>query len=292
MDAVITYVNGNDPVWKRDYQNHTNIPIMDKRFRDWGTLKYLLRGIEKYMPFVRNVYLVVSHTSQVPQWANTENLKIVLHKDIIPAEYLPTFNSNTIEMHLHNIQGLDEEYLYFNDDTFPVDECQATDFIKDGKAIVGISTHYLSVGMYKKICKNSCNLARKALGMKPSLKFIRPQHICMPMLRSQVTEVYNKVKKEILSTLSTTRESKNVTQYIFVNYMFFKGLVINRRIPSKHLSVALCTPKKLKQHITAPTRKIVCINDVKLSEEKFNTLKSVAIESFETRFPMKSKFEK
>ena len=119
MDIVITYVDGNDPVWKQDYEKYTNVPVMQKRFRDWGTLKYLLRGIEVNMPFIRNVYLVVSHPSQVPQWADTQNLKIVLHKDIIPEEYLPTFNCNPIEMHLHRIDGLDEEYLYFNDDMFP-----------------------------------------------------------------------------------------------------------------------------------------------------------------------------
>ena len=55
MDAVITYVDGNDPVWKRDYEKTTNVPVMEKRFRDWGTLKYLLRGIETKMPFIRNV---------------------------------------------------------------------------------------------------------------------------------------------------------------------------------------------------------------------------------------------
>ena len=47
MDIVITYVDGNDPVWKKDYEKHTNVPVMQKRFRDWGTLKYLLRGIER-----------------------------------------------------------------------------------------------------------------------------------------------------------------------------------------------------------------------------------------------------
>ena len=59
MDIVITYVDGNDPVWKQDYEKTTRIPVMEKRFRDWGTLKYLLRGIEASMPFIRNVYLVV-----------------------------------------------------------------------------------------------------------------------------------------------------------------------------------------------------------------------------------------
>ena len=102
MDVVITYVDGNDPVWKADYQKYTNIPVMQKRFRDWGTLRYLLRGIEVNMPFIRNVYLVVSHISQVPQWADQNNLKIVLHKDIIPEEFI---NSNIdTAFFLHNIE--------------------------------------------------------------------------------------------------------------------------------------------------------------------------------------------
>jgi hypothetical protein len=130
MDIVITYVDGNDPVWQRDYEKYINVPVMQKRFRDWGTLRYLLRGIETNMPFIRNVYLVVSHTSQVPQWVDTENLKIVLHEEIIPAEHIPTFNSTVIEMFLHNIEGLDEEYLYFNDDIFPVLPSKPEDFFR------------------------------------------------------------------------------------------------------------------------------------------------------------------
>jgi hypothetical protein len=67
--------------------------VLEKRFRDWGTLRYLFRGIAENMPFVRKVHLVVSHESQVPEWVNREEVHIVLHKDIIPAEFLPTFNS-------------------------------------------------------------------------------------------------------------------------------------------------------------------------------------------------------
>ena len=46
MDAVITYVDGNDPVWREAYRSRLGDGINGKHFRDWGTLKYLLRGIE------------------------------------------------------------------------------------------------------------------------------------------------------------------------------------------------------------------------------------------------------
>ena len=193
MDIVITYVNGLDPEWQKDYEKHTNTPILEKRFRDWGTLKYLMRGIEKNMPFIRKVHLVVARESQVPEWVNRNEVNIVLHKDIIPAEHLPTFNCNPIEMHLHRIEGLDEEYIYFNDDIFPLKPCKATDFFVDGRAMLGMSRHLFAFNMFKKICRNSNRIARKALGLKPSVCFLRPQHICTPMLKSQCEEIYQKV---------------------------------------------------------------------------------------------------
>lgn len=76
MDIVITYVDGNDPVWQKDYEEYAAVPAMTKRYRDWGTLKYLLRGIQQKMPYIRNVFLVVSHESQVPAWADRDNLKM------------------------------------------------------------------------------------------------------------------------------------------------------------------------------------------------------------------------
>ena len=109
MDAVITYVNGLDPLWQKEYADTVGGDILQKRFRDWGTLPYLYRGIRRHMPYINNVYLVVSGQSQVPDWVKDSDIKVVLHRDIIPAEYLPTFNCNTIELFLHRIPGIERE---------------------------------------------------------------------------------------------------------------------------------------------------------------------------------------
>ena len=292
MDIVITYVDGNDPVWKNDYEKYTNVPVMEKRFRDWGTLKYLLRGIEVNMPFIRNVYLVVSHPSQVPEWADTENLKVVLHKDIIPEAYLPTFNCNPIEMHLHRIEGLDEEYLYFNDDLYPLRPCKPEDFFRGGKGVLKFSSHYFVSGMYKHICKNSDTNARKALGMSKSCRFIRPQHTCTAMLRSQCEELYAKLEPVILKSLTRTRTADNLNQYLFLDYQYFKGLMIDEKISNKHFSVALTSPEKLKSYILNPDRNLLCVNDVRLKESRYERLREAMLEAMETRFPEKSRFEK
>lgn len=293
MDVVITYVDGNDPIWKKDYEKTTNVPVMEKRFRDWGTLKYLLRGVQFKMPFIRNVYLVVSHESQVPDWVDRSELNIVLHKDIIPSEFLPTFNCNPIEMHLHRIPGLDEEFLYFNDDMFPVGDCKPTDFFRDGKPVIGYYKHLFASGMYKKICRNSDRLARKALGMKSSCIFTRPQHICSPMLKSECDELYAKVEPEIRETSATrTRTEQNLNQYLFLDYMNYKGLVIREKISNKHYSVAVASPNSLRSFLANPTKNLVCINDVRLSEARYQELRGAILDAFESAFPQKSRFEK
>ena len=291
MDIVITYVNGLDPEWQKDYEKHTNTPILEKRFRDWGTLKYLMRGIEKNMPFIRKVHLVVARESQVPEWVNRNEVNIVLHKDIIPAKHLPTFNCNPIEMHLHRIEGLAEEYIYFNDDIFPLKPCKATDFFVDGRATLGMSRHLFALNMFKKICRNSNRIARKAIGLKPSVCFLRPQHICTPMLKNQCEELYQKVEAEIISSLTKTRSSNNLNQYMFLDYMYLRGMLINKRMSKKHFSLGVASEDKIRKYIQNPKHSLVCINDVQMSEESYNEIRRTLLNTFEQVLPEKSKFE-
>lgn len=292
MDIVITYVDGLDPVWQKSYEQHTNTPILEKRFRDWGTLKYLFRGIETNMPFIRKVHLVVSGESQVPKWINRNEVNIVLHSDIIPQEYLPTFNCNPIEMHLHRIQGLDEEFLYFNDDMFPMKECKPTDFFRNGKGVIRVSYHLLALDMFKQICRNSTRVARQALGLcSKTLLIMRPQHICSPMFKSECEELYEKVEPAIRQSISRVRTGENLNQYLFLDYMYLKGRIINERISKKHFSVGVTSVNKLRKFITRPTHKMACINDVQLTEERYIELRKVLIDSFEELLPRKSKFE-
>ena len=93
IDIVITWVDGSDEVWQKRKSEFSkkNSDKRDERFRDTGSLKYLLRGIDLYAPWVRKVHLVTE--GHLPKWLNTkcEKLHIVKHEDFMPAETLPTF---------------------------------------------------------------------------------------------------------------------------------------------------------------------------------------------------------
>jgi hypothetical protein len=170
-------------------------------------------------------------------------------------------------------------------------KCEPTDFFVNGKGQLGMARHLFSVDMFKKICRNSDVIARRALGMRPSLFFLRPQHVCTPMIKSECEEMYERVKDDLHASITMTRTAKNISQYVFLNYMYLKGTLQNKRLSKRHFSLGITSVKELREFITNPTRKFTCINDVKLSHERFEELRRVLIEAFETLLPNKSKYE-
>eukprot|EP01062_Namystynia_karyoxenos_P004868 TRINITY_DN11719_c0_g1_i2.p1 TRINITY_DN11719_c0_g1~~TRINITY_DN11719_c0_g1_i2.p1 ORF type:complete len:1078 (+),score=220.64 TRINITY_DN11719_c0_g1_i2:102-3335(+) len=99
------------------------------RFEDNDELRYSLRSVERYAPWVRNIYIVTN--GQVPHWLDVRHprLVIVAHHDLFPnPSELPTFSSPAIECHLHRIPGLSRRFLYLNDDTLFGNEVWPDDF--------------------------------------------------------------------------------------------------------------------------------------------------------------------
>jgi len=101
------------------------------RFTDYGELLYSLRSVSKYLKWVRNIYIVTDN--QIPSWLNVEKtsnnkIKIINHTEIIPLEYLPTFNSHVIELFLHKIPNLSKYFIYLNDDIVFLKEIDISHF--------------------------------------------------------------------------------------------------------------------------------------------------------------------
>lgn len=126
IDIVIPWVDGNDPVWKKEKEewtekeNPSQAFNSNNRYQDWGNLRYLFRAIEKNLPwFNKIVFVTYGH---IPDFLDTaySRVEVIRHDEFIPKEYLPTFNVNTIELNLHRIENLCEHFIYFNDDTFPI----------------------------------------------------------------------------------------------------------------------------------------------------------------------------
>jgi glycosyltransferase involved in cell wall biosynthesis len=127
IDVVYTWVDGDDPAWqakKAAVLEQLGVPPVeaaagDARFRSRDELRYSLRSIAMFAPWVRKIWLVTD--DQTPDWLDVEHpdVTVVSHKEIFGDRgTLPTFNSHAIETQLHHVDGLAEHFLYFNDDVF------------------------------------------------------------------------------------------------------------------------------------------------------------------------------
>jgi hypothetical protein len=147
IDAVYTWVDGSDPDWRAVFDRHVS-PGRDAglahpsaaaatRFHDRDELRYSLRSLERFAPYIRRVFLITA--DQRPEWlADHADLTLVSHRDLFPdASHLPTFNSHAIEAHLHRIEGLAEHFLYLNDDFLLSSPSRPEDFFDAyGRSVV------------------------------------------------------------------------------------------------------------------------------------------------------------
>lgn len=151
VDAVITWVDGNDTDWQKKINTYkeTKIDFSKKResvrYNSIGEIDIALKSIIKYADFVRNIYLVTDNQKpdtfeKLKKSAAKNNiaLKVIDHTIIFKdfESYLPSFNSASICSLLFRIPHLSEHFIVFNDDTFLMRKTTISDFFKNGNPVI------------------------------------------------------------------------------------------------------------------------------------------------------------
>ena len=290
VDAVITYVDVSDPLWKQSFIEYSGSINTENncRYRQWDTLKYIFRGIEQCMPWIRKVHLIVSQPSQVPDWLDTTNekLNIVYHKDIIPDQLLPTFNTNQIELFLYSIKGLSEHFIYFNDDMFPINLSNKFDFFTyDGKIKMPLKPFYKWNGMMCTMLSNNIAMLCK---YQPGFKGYEHPHSAYPLIKSLFSEFINNEYYEILNIFSNSRlrTNKDITLHIISEYCALMHWVENSPISFQYVG--------LSNRMSFPTdsdASIICFNDTEKLTYAFNIIKSKVNRFLNIKLPNKSSYE-
>ena len=142
IDVVYLWVDSNDLNWQALKDKFTKDRIWpadsvsSNRFADHDELLYSLRSLEQYVPWVNHIY-IVTMLGQCPPWLKRSHPKITLvdHTEIIPLEYLPTFNSEVIQCHVHRIPNLSDNFILMDDDTFFGNNVSIENFILDNGKI-------------------------------------------------------------------------------------------------------------------------------------------------------------
>ena len=274
IDYVVPMVFPDDPQWLRDLRRAVGYDDSDNvRYRSWGTEELLIRCVKKFMPWVRDIIILLSGESQVQGWmeemlatesqATLPQVRIVFHRDFIPADYLPTFNSRAMEMFLHRIPGLSDCFLYGNDDMFPLSPLSEDDFFIDGKPCIHMTKKVFpdNPNNFQIACMGGMNFVAKEFGKKFVDVWYKNGHSIAPILKSSCEHLWQRGQQEILQSISKFREPKNFNQYIYAWYQFFSGQYIDR---PPHGRLMTIRDKSLNEILTAiadPDCGVVCIND-------------------------------
>ena len=296
VDLVITYVDSSDPLWQKDYADaclaYNRFPSPNSvRFREWNTLKYIFRGTDMYMPWIRKVHLIVERESQVPDWVRRDRVNIVLHPYIIPREYLPTYNSTCIEQFMWRINGLSEHFLYANDDMIPVNPIKPSDFFDEsGNPKIEIRNKPFNndSSMYAHHLHNGEALVRRLLNLPPrNDEVTRTGHNIAPMLKSTWSYLWDKLVREIKESLTTFRNGRNINQELAAYWQ----LLSNNYSLSERTSTytEFGNIDYVCHLITGTVSQLICLNDAKSCS--YTNDKKRITEAFERKMPNKSKFE-
>lgn len=327
IDFVITWVDGNDPEWQKEkfsYLPDSGNDVSISRYRDWETLRYWFRGVDKFAPWVNKIFFVT--WGHIPEWLDTNNpkLRVIKHNDFIPNEYLPTFNSNVIEYYFHNIKELSEHFVYFNDDFFIIDHVTPQLFFRHGLPcdVGGLSIN-LHSGLFgsqvmtaRTIINNhfnkrevlskhfhkwfnlSClkasllNIPLSLFRRDEFLGFVNP-HIAQGYLKSSWDEVWNTCREDLIRTSKNKFRSYGDVCFWLIRYW---QLVTGKFTPHNLYndgSYFLVTDDNFEvvlDFIRNQKKKLFCLND---SEQisNFEEAKARLLNAFNDVLPEKCSFE-
>lgn len=336
IDFVITWVDGQDPGWikKREQAlgaaDQTTIDIRRRRTRDWNTLRYLLRGISKHAPWVHHIFLVTP--GQCPPWLNTDHPKItIVNQDDLfeDKSILPTFNNCAIELLLHKIPGLADQFVYLNDDMFFLADTSETDFFKNGMPCItaaispilpyyaedGKGTYGIDVSNFSIVAKHfkKSDVLRnggkkffhpangreliKTLCCMPfkALPGFNEMHIAYSYLKRSYEEVWRAEPKALSESCKERFRGDFCLNHHAIRYwqMAQGTFSVRKRNFSKFFIISK------KGDEAGPIRcikkgnpKMICINDDISNEEEFSRIAGHVIRAFEKRFPETCLFEK
>ena len=308
IDIVYLWVDGSDPQWQAKHDRFAGNPAGDReldckgRYVNNDELKFALRSLELYAPWIRRVFIVTDN--QVPAWLETSHpkVRVVDHTEILPPQSFPCFNSNVIEHCVFRIPELSEHFLLANDDMFINQAVRPSDFFtSDGYPIIRMNrrpmrklTLWLEEHILgKKISPYNITICRTADIVKKKLgQYIgaKTHHNIDAYKKSDYGRIYEMFREEIEPTLGNhTRQESDIQRNI---YSFVP--IIEKRCELRYVTqkTSFCLQNYKPRHY-GKFRKynpvFFCVND---SEYATDAHRLMTHQFLASRFPVPSSFEK
>ena len=331
IDIVLPWVDDSDPNWIEEKNKYTAIQsdefeASNMRFQCWDNLHLWFRAIEVCMPWVNRIFLITC--GQIPDFLNLNNrkLRLVRHEEYIPKEYLPTFNSNTIEMNIHRIPDLSENFILFSDDVFPLKPIEEEYYFRENQVCdeavenvitttsfgaVSRATRYAQINnmfiinkYFKKREVQAKNPAKwfcedygdrlertKACEYWYDFPGFYDPHMANAMKKSTLAKLWD-MEPELLDYGSKDRfrGASDVTQYLIRYWQICTGDFYARRTQGKVFFPNINTFSDVVDAIDNQKYQMISFNE-NCTEWEFAVMKREINRALETLFSQKSSFE-
>lgn len=309
IDLVYFWVDGNDPKWRAKHDafcGKTSGTVETNginRFANNDELKYSLRSVAMYAPWIRKIFIITD--DQVPVWLDTSNpnVKIIDHKDILPAESLPCFNSCLIGHYAYRTPGLAEHFLLGNDDTYINREVAPGDFFtSDGLPIVRLRRMYfrkLRWSFRENVRKKTLSNYRRTLQRASQLvsdKFGHyytgiPHHNINALLKSVCRDVAENIMRDefVANNKNHIRNDDDVQNVVFSYVALAEKRGKLRYVTDKESMIVKIHKDKHYERLDKYRPMLFCMNDSEYANDRGRAMAKAYLEK---RFPDKSEFEK
>ncbi|MFG2196343.1 stealth conserved region 3 domain-containing protein [Streptomyces sp. NPDC048639] len=306
VDAVYTWVDGADPAWLGRRARFTDRAYHDEaanaaRYANRDELRYSLRALETYAPWVRRVYLVTD--DQTPAWLDTAHprVTVVSHREMFrDPEVLPTFNSHAIESQLHRIEGLSEHFLYFNDDVFLGQEAVPDDFfLANGLTKFFPSPALVPLGPPSETDvpvsvagKNNRALIEARFGTTPVQKMKHVPHALRRSVLAEIEEEFGEQHRATAAHRFRSRADIAIPSSLHHYYAFHTG----RALPSDldYAYIDLSRPNaaaRLDRLLADRDRAVFCLNDTQSDEADITGQVALLHPFLDAYFPLPAPYE-
>ncbi|RZU49763.1 Stealth-like protein [Krasilnikovia cinnamomea] len=281
IDVVYTWVDGDDPAWRaRKAEALRGNPWVtdvngqtanDSRYACRDELRYSLRALHCFAPWVRHVFIVTD--DQVPSWLDMDHpgITVVDHREIFgDTGRLPTFNSQAIESRLHRIPGLSEHFLYLNDDVFLGRPVTPDLFFTPGgltrffpsSAQVDSGPRSSADAPVNSAGKNNRRLIREAFGRVLTRKMLHTPH---PSRLSVLTEIEQRFAEYVTATAEHQfRHPEDIALLSSLQqyYAYLTGRAVPGEVRYRYADLAdPATPFKLASLLRHRHLDAFCLND-------------------------------
>ena len=175
------------------------------------------------------------------------NVVVVDHRQIFAGfeQYLPTFNSTSIESLLYRIPGLSDRFVYFNDDIFLIQPTKLSDFF-DGNIPKLRGKLFLRYGLLRSLLP--WILPRSAfpvgmVGIRRAMRHELPRSILTVAMTSHAP--YPIIKKDFAAMIETNNRLERNVRYRFRNQSQFISIALYATLGCHKRQVQLVSPDGL-----------------------------------------------